>query len=63
MMDLYDPNGTNMKQYRFVLDKSERQIARLEEQRRQLDEAIEELRQTRDSVASLVEERQRANAA
>jgi DNA-binding transcriptional MerR regulator len=63
MMDLYDPNGTNMKQYRFVLDKSERQIARLEEQRRQLDEAIDELRQTRDGVASLVEERQRANAA
>lgn len=63
MMDLYDPAGSNMKQYRFVLDKSERQIARLEEQRRQLDEAIGELRQTRDTVSALVEQRQQANAA
>ncbi len=63
MMDLYDPTGTNMRQYRFVLDKSERQIARLEEQRRQLDASIEELRKTRDGIASVVERRQRANAA
>ena len=62
MMDLYDPSGTNMRQYRFVLDKSERQIGRLEEQRRQLDAAITELHEMREGIRSLVEERQR-NAA
>ncbi|MHB2266218.1 MerR family transcriptional regulator [Aliihoeflea sp. PC F10.4] len=62
MMDLYDPSGTNMRQYRFVLDKSERQITRLEEQRRQLDSAITELHEMREGVRTMVEERQR-NAA
>jgi DNA-binding transcriptional MerR regulator len=62
MMDLYDPSGTNMRQYRFVLDKSERQIGRLEEQRRQLDAAIKELEEMREGIRSVVEERQR-NAA
>ncbi|WP_308206219.1 MerR family transcriptional regulator [Aliihoeflea aestuarii] len=62
MMDLYDPSGTNMRQYRFVLDKSERQIGRLEEQRRQLDAAIQELEEMREGIRSVVEERQR-NAA
>ncbi len=43
MMDLYDPNGTNIKQLRLTMDKSERQLARLQKQRVAIDEAMSEL--------------------
>ena len=33
MIDLYDPTGSNTKQLRLTLDKSERQLARLQKQR------------------------------
>ena len=33
MMDLYDPTGSNIKQLRLALDKSEKQLARLQKQR------------------------------
>ncbi len=33
MMDLYDPTGSNTKQLRLALDKSEKQLARLQKQR------------------------------
>ncbi len=33
MMDLYDPSGTNSKQLRVALDKSEKQLGRLQKQR------------------------------
>ena len=43
MVDLYDPVGSNTKQFRLVLDKSEKQLARLQKQRLVIDGAIEEL--------------------
>ena len=43
MMDLYDPSGSNTKQLRLTLDKSEKQLARLQKQRAVIDEAIDEL--------------------
>ena len=43
IMDLYDPNGTNSKQLRLTLDKSEKQLVRLQKQRLAIDDAIEEL--------------------
>jgi DNA-binding transcriptional MerR regulator len=45
MMDLYDPSGTNARQLRVTLDKSEKQLARLNKQRQLLDEAIGDLQQ------------------
>ena len=33
MMDLYDPTGSNTKQLRLALDKSEKQLGRLQKQR------------------------------
>ncbi|WP_435371360.1 MerR family transcriptional regulator [Mesorhizobium liriopis] len=48
IIDLYDPKGPNTKQFRFALDKSEKQLNRLHKQRTQLDEAIGELGQTID---------------
>jgi DNA-binding transcriptional MerR regulator len=44
MMDLYEPKGQNMRQYRLVLDRSQRQLGRLEARRATLDEAIGELK-------------------
>ena len=43
MMDLYDPSGSNAKQMRLTLDKSEKQLGRLKKQRQAIDEAIVEL--------------------
>lgn len=43
IMDLYDPNGPNVKQLRLTLDKSEKQLGRLQKQRLALDDAINEL--------------------
>jgi DNA-binding transcriptional MerR regulator len=45
MMDLYDPSGTNARQLRVTLDKSEKQLARLNKQRLLLDEAIGDVQQ------------------
>ncbi len=44
IMDLYEPEGSNTRQLRLVAEKSERQLARLQKQRQEIDEAIEELR-------------------
>ena len=50
MLDLYDPAGANVKQFRVVLQKSERQLSKLEKQRADLDEAIAELANLIDEV-------------
>lgn len=44
VMDLYDPESGNARQYRTLIDKSERQLVKLEKQRAEIDEAIGELR-------------------
>ena len=43
ILDLYDPTGSNTKQLQLALDKSEKQLGRLEKQRVAIDEAISEL--------------------
>ena len=43
MIDLYDPSGSNTRQLKYVLDKSEKQLARLHHQRNAIEEAIGEL--------------------
>jgi DNA-binding transcriptional MerR regulator len=43
IMDLYDPSGANIKQLRLALDKSEKQMARLQKQRAVIDDAVGEL--------------------
>ena len=56
MMDLYDPSGTNARQLRVTLEKSEKQLARLNKQRALLDEATGDLQQllltVREKLAS-----------
>jgi DNA-binding transcriptional MerR regulator len=53
MIDLYDPSGSNAKQLRLTLDKSEKQMVRLQKQRQSLDEAMTEL----DGMISAVRKR------
>lgn len=56
-MDLYDPNGTNIKQLRLTIDKSEKQLARLQKQRAAIDEAISELSDMMATVRRMLAER------
>lgn len=44
IMDLYDPASGNARQIRTLIDKSERQLVKLEKQRAQTEEAIDELK-------------------
>jgi DNA-binding transcriptional MerR regulator len=62
MMDLYDPTGSNTKQLRLALDKSEKQLARLQKQRALLDDAINELSGSMSSVRQMLTERTTAPA-
>lgn len=62
MMDLYDPNGTNIKQLRLTIDKSERQLARLQKQRAAIEEAIGDLSSTLDAVRKQLAERAQPTA-
>ena len=62
MMDLYDPNGTNIKQLRLTIDKSERQLARLQKQRAAIDEAIGDLSGTLTVVRQQLAERTQPTA-
>ena len=57
MMDLYDPTGSNAKQLRLTLDKSEKQLARLEKQRALLDDAIGELTASMNVVRQMLADR------
>ncbi|MER9424883.1 MerR family DNA-binding transcriptional regulator [Mesorhizobium sp. M0317] len=57
MMDLYDPTGSNTKQLRLALDKSEKQLARLQKQRALIDDAINELSGSMSAVRQMLSER------
>jgi DNA-binding transcriptional MerR regulator len=63
ILDLYDPNGSNTKQLKLALDKSEKQLVRLEKQRADIDEAIVELTDMISVVRTQLAERQPAKAA
>ncbi|RUV21358.1 MAG: MerR family DNA-binding transcriptional regulator [Mesorhizobium sp.] len=57
MMDLYDPTGSNTKQLKLALDKSEKQLARLQKQRALIDDAISELSGSMSAVRQMLSER------
>jgi DNA-binding transcriptional MerR regulator len=57
MIDLYDPTGSNTRQLKLTLDKSEKQLARLNKQRAVIDEAIGELTESMESVRRMLVER------
>lgn len=55
MMDLYDPKGSNTRQLKLVLEKSQRQLGRLETRRAALDEAIGELKDIMENARDRLE--------
>jgi DNA-binding transcriptional MerR regulator len=57
LLDLYDPGGSNAKQLRLALDKSEKQLVRLEKQRQDIDEAIDALNGLLRTVRRLLGEK------
>ena len=63
MLDLYDPNGSNAKQLKLALDKSEKQLVRLEKQRAEMDDAISELTSMISAMRAQLAERQPAKVA
>jgi DNA-binding transcriptional MerR regulator len=63
ILDLYDPNGSNTKQLKLALDKSEKQLVRLEKQKADIDEAIVELTDMIGVVRAQLAERAPAKAA
>jgi DNA-binding transcriptional MerR regulator len=58
ILDLYDPSGSNTKQLRLALEKSEKQLVRLERQRTEMDDAISELGNLISVVRSQLAEHQ-----
>jgi DNA-binding transcriptional MerR regulator len=58
MIDLYDPKGSNAKQLKVVLDKSEKQMARLLKQKEAIDEAIGDLGQAMETARKQLSARQ-----
>jgi DNA-binding transcriptional MerR regulator len=56
MIDLYDPTGSNTKQLRLTLEKSEKQRVRLQKQHMAIDEAIAELDTMMDVVRTQLAE-------
>ncbi|TAN10957.1 MAG: MerR family DNA-binding transcriptional regulator [Rhizobiaceae bacterium] len=60
LMDLYDPNGSNIRQMKVVLEKSERQLGRLDKQRLAIEEAISELKGLITTVRDRLDDRQSA---
>lgn len=58
MIDLYDPKGSNVRQLKTALDKSEKQLARLHKQRDAIDEAISDLADAISHVRRALAERQ-----
>ncbi len=63
ILDLYDPAGSNTRQFRVALDKSERQLGRLERQRRELDESISDLKSMISEINGRLAERSTAGRA
>ena len=63
IMDLYDPEGRNIKQLRTLIDKSERQMVKLEKQREAIEEAMSDLQNALDDWRSVLASRMQAPAA
>ncbi len=62
MLDLYDLRDGRVTQLRVSLDKFESQIEILEVQQRDVEEALTDLRRTRDLIAGMLTEREQAEA-
>lgn len=62
-LDLYDADPSQVRQLQLLTQKVDRRIAELEQQREDLEAALQELREIRRECASNIETRARAEAA
>ena len=62
MLDLYDLRDGQVTQLRVSLGKFDKQINVLEDQRRDVEQALTDLRRTRELIAGMLTERERAEA-
>jgi DNA-binding transcriptional MerR regulator len=62
MLDLYDLRDGQVTQLRVSLSKFDKQVNVLEDQRRDVEQALTDLRRTRDLVAGMLAEREQAEA-
>jgi DNA-binding transcriptional MerR regulator len=62
LIDLYDPKGSNARQLKLTLDKSEKQLGRLKKQRAAVDEAIGDLEDAMAHIRGMLSERQTGHA-
>lgn len=58
MIDLYEPAGTNAKQLKLALDKSQKQLGRLETQRAAVDESIADLKNLMQGIRGRLADKQ-----
>ncbi len=59
MLDLYDLKDGQVTQLRVALDKFGAQISLLEEQRKEIDQALTELKRTHKVVEGMLKEREK----
>jgi len=57
MLDLYDPNGEGREQLELTLAKSSERLKVLQQQRRDIDEVIDELRDNCNQISALLKAR------
>ncbi len=62
MLDLYDPDSGNVRQMRVVLEKSQRQLARLHKQREEVESAISQLKAAIGTLSDRLEKRRQLTA-
>ncbi len=55
MLDLYDPNDEGQEQMKLTLAKSRERLAVLEQQRRDIDEVIDELRDSCRQISNFLD--------
>jgi len=56
MLDLYDPNDEGREQLKLTLEKSRERLAVLEQQRRDIDEVIDELRGNCHQISAFLDQ-------
>ncbi|HSG95357.1 MAG TPA: MerR family DNA-binding protein, partial [Afifellaceae bacterium] len=61
MLDLYDLKDGQATQLRVALERFERQIGVLRQQKQDIEQAIEELTRTMDIVAGMLKQREAAD--
>lgn len=61
ILELYDPETGNFRQIEVSLEKGEQQLTKLHEERKQIDDAIEELEQTLVSLRGMISKSKAVN--